>query len=137
MFWNTGGKIKTIARVGLKICIILSVLGSIIGVLGSIELAENSEAAVWLALAFVLAGALTILICWIASLFVYGYGQLIEQSEQQTDLLCRMAENGDRLMQGKPVFCDSNGEPQTAKFDINRVPAWKRVEMERQNQSQQ
>ena len=74
MFDNIGGKIKALAKVLCWIGIVLFVISGIVTMLQ-----EQSDQAV-------LAGILTIivgcLLSWIGSFFAYGFGQLIENTDE-------------------------------------------------------
>lgn len=87
MFTNIGGKIKTLAKVFCWIGIIASVICAIV------LWTQNSRYNPTIALGFgVLIGG--VLSSWIGSFFMYGFGQLIEETtcnrmmlEQMLDIL--------------------------------------------------
>ncbi len=84
MFDNIGGKINALAKVLCWIGIVLSVIfGIAIMTSGNARLALNgnyaSGSSVVVGLIFTVFGCL---ISWIGSFFAYGFGQLIENSEE-------------------------------------------------------
>ena len=82
MFDNIGSKIMKLAKVLCWIGIILSVISGIIIIAGG---ANNSRAYGYNSGPSVLTGILTIvfgcLASWIGSFFTYGFGQLIENTD--------------------------------------------------------
>ena len=84
MFDNIGGKIKTLAKVLCWIGIVLSVIfGIAIMASGSGRLTINgnytSVSSIVIGLIYMVFGCL---ISWLGSFFAYGFGQLIENSEE-------------------------------------------------------
>ena len=85
MFSNIGGKIKTLAKILCWVGIVLSVLS------GVILMASGGESRItvngsYAEVSPVLGGILIIVIgclaSWIGSFFAYGFGQLIENSDE-------------------------------------------------------
>ena len=76
MFNNIGNKIKTYAEVvswiGIIACIILGVISIIVGI------ANESLEAIFIGILVALIGSLS---CWIESFVLYGFGQLVENSD--------------------------------------------------------
>lgn len=77
MFSNIGGKIKATAKVS---CWILIVLFSIMGI---IQMATNAVLAGFIT---IVAGALS---AWVGSFVLYGFGELVENSCIQTNLIIK------------------------------------------------
>jgi hypothetical protein len=76
MFTNVGGKIKTFAQVTA----ILGILGSVIGGLSLTSLDGT------LGFLIIIAGSL---IAWLTSLFLYGFGELVENTAKIESYLNR------------------------------------------------
>ncbi len=85
MFENIGSKIKTLA----KIIFWIEVAGAVIG---GISVAGIDEEFILLAFLIWIAGPL---LAWVSSWFVYGYGQLIENSDTLVALKTDELSNGN------------------------------------------
>ena len=84
MFNNIGGKIKGLARFIFVLCLIIYVLAAIAGgIMVGIGIGRSNEIlGIVLGFgAFVLGAAIGFLIAWIGSFFLFGLGQLIEDTE--------------------------------------------------------
>ena len=84
MFNNIGSKIKTLAKILCWIGIIFSVISGIaIMAAGNSTITINgSYASVSPALTGILVIVFGCLVSWISSFFAYGFGQLIENSDE-------------------------------------------------------
>lgn len=79
MYENVGGKIKGVAKTFTVIGIIISVLLFIVLMIPAGEAAEEgSEAALILPFVVLIIGCI---ISWLSSLVLYGFGQLVENSD--------------------------------------------------------
>ncbi len=78
MFVDIGGKLKTLA----KVIVWLGIIGAVIG--GIVLIAKGSELRSGYETPFIIGGiALMIvgpLLSWIGSLFIYGFGELVERT---------------------------------------------------------
>ena len=77
MFTNIGGKIKGLAKVVCWIGIILSFI------MGVIMMATQGELGVATGLITMIIGALA---SWVGSFVLYGFGELVENSDIRTEL---------------------------------------------------
>ena len=75
MFENCGGKIKALA----KVYTIIGVLSSIIAGIIVFKITENP----WFFLVIVVGG---FLFFWVSALFIYGFGQLVSNSDEMVSL---------------------------------------------------
>lgn len=90
MFDNIGGKLKGLAIVGCSIGIIASIIVTML--LWCTNSFYNSMTG-WIVL---IAGCL---VSWLGSGTCYGFGELIEQSQKQSDYLAQMEKNQKELHQ--------------------------------------
>ena len=93
MFNNVGEKIKLVA-----ICVfIFSIILNVIGALWLCNIFDNIFNAEFatLILIFIVIAALGILLSWIFSLFIYGFGVLITNSEYIVDIHVDMHDDND------------------------------------------
>ena len=74
MFNNIGGKIKALAKVLCWIGIVFSVIGGI-----AMMLSQQADQGVLLGILTIVVGCL---VSWIGSFFAYGFGQLIENTDE-------------------------------------------------------
>ena len=86
MFSNIGGKIKTLAKIICWIGIILSVVTGVIMMIHRTDIVITTSSGAEAIVSPLIAG-LTIIIVgcltsWIGAFFAYGFGQLIENSEE-------------------------------------------------------
>lgn len=81
MFEDIGGKIKVVARVSCYIGIVSSFFGCLANIVTAIE-NYNTPAAIFWLVGLVLFPVLS----WIGSFFLYGFGQLVENSDTLLDL---------------------------------------------------
>ena len=84
MFDNIGGKIKGVAKVTCWIGIIASVISGLVMMI-------DDEDMIAIALLTILVGALA---SWVGSFMVYGFGQLVENSDT---LVAQSKQNGVSL----------------------------------------
>lgn len=82
MFDNIGKKIKSLAEVVTTLGIVFSILAGIVNMINTGFLVG------------VVFMAIGILLSWISSFFIYGFGQLIENSDQMVSLLKQEKGNG-------------------------------------------
>lgn len=82
MFNNVGGKIKVMAQIIGYVGIAFSILGCLGNILTAVDNLYFSSAIYWL-LGLVFLPVLS----WVGSLFLYGFGQLVENSDTLIDLL--------------------------------------------------
>lgn len=86
MFDNIGGKIKTLAKVLCWIGIAFSVITGIAVMFGSVSSVSYNGSRYATGGSSVVAGILIIvlgcLFSWLGSFFAYGFGQLIENSDE-------------------------------------------------------
>lgn len=92
MFDNIGGKMKAFAKILCILGIIGASIGFIVMLIGGIE----AEEAVVIIMSFVVLGV-GILFAWIGSWGLYGFGELIENSDKQTYLLNSIEKKIDRI----------------------------------------
>ncbi|MBP3656739.1 MAG: hypothetical protein J6K32_08595 [Clostridia bacterium] len=85
MFSNIGTKIKSITKSFCLIGMGLSIVGGVLCIISGLVIGEGSL--VWSGLLIGLGCAVA---CWLSSLTLYGFGELIENSCIQTELLLRM-----------------------------------------------
>lgn len=79
MFKNVGGKIKIIAIIIFILGVVSSMGGSIVGAIIATTFIDDF---VLLILLFLFCSLCGILMTWIFSIFIYGFGQLIENSDK-------------------------------------------------------
>ena len=90
MFENVGGKIKSLAEILLIFGMVLIVLGSAIYVFWSVafQYADVLESLL-LGLLFSIVGCFC---CWILMLLMYGFGQLVENSDKNIFLTKKLLD---------------------------------------------
>lgn len=117
MFSDVGAKVKGVAIVTMA----LGVIGSVISGIGMMR---NSF---FLAVILIAVG---ILVSWLGSLLVFAFGELVENS-------AIIASNISSLtyMQEKQSKPKSTTAAKPAGQDYQAMPAWKRVELEKQQKS--
>ncbi len=98
MFRNIGKKIKTLALVICWVQIVINVIGGIAAMV-AIGRVVNPAAGFFLGLLII---ALGVLIAWIGSFLLYGFGQLVDNSDRMTLYLSRMAPTPRRQAQPMP-----------------------------------
>lgn len=101
MFDNPGEKIKTVAKVFFGIGCVSSVLGWI-GVLIIAMESKDGKTALLIALASFLVLAIGVVLSWISSLLLYGFGQLIDNSDRTSatmDTLVNLTAIDNRCQQ--------------------------------------
>ena len=98
MFKNIGKKIKTLALVICWVQIAVNVIGGIAAMV-AIGRVVNPAAGFFLGLLII---ALGVLIAWIGSFLLYGFGQLVDNSDRMTLYLSRMAPTPRRQAQPMP-----------------------------------
>lgn len=81
MFDNIGGKIKSLAQITCWIGIVCSVIWGIV--------VWVEELGFWLGLGIIVLGSLG---SWISAFTLYGFGQLIENSDYQKDYLKKLVD---------------------------------------------
>ena len=81
MWDNIGGKIKTLAKVIFWVQSVLALIGVILSWFIVNWRYLNSTVIILIILGSILALAIAILIFWVCSFLLYGFGQLIESSE--------------------------------------------------------
>ena len=99
MFDEVGGKIKVLAKV---ICVI----GIIASVITGVVFMTRSHAAALLGLVIMVAGSLC---SWVGTFFIYGFGQLIENSDKlvyKTDTLVSRVKNLEANAKTAPLASD-------------------------------
>lgn len=82
MFNNIGGKIKVVAKVSCYVGMAFSILGCLGNILTAVDNLYFSSAIYWL-LGLIFLPVLS----WVGSLLIYGFGQLIENSDTLIDLM--------------------------------------------------
>lgn len=86
MFSNISGKLKTLAKVLCWVGIIFSVISGAVILSGGNSISSITVSGTSFAVSPVAAGIIIIVIgcltSWISSLFIYGFGQLIENTEK-------------------------------------------------------
>jgi len=120
MFENIGKKIKTYAKVITWLGIIFSALVFLLACVNAGASSGDSA----LVVAGLIYAIVLGLLSWISSFFTYAFGELVEQSQWQTEYLYRL------LSSKESALYNANGAG-------SAVPAWKRVQMERQSQDPQ
>ena len=146
MYDNLGGKIMGLAIITFAIEAIGSVISGIIMCIGDM----------------ILLGLLTmvggVLVAWISSWFIYGFGQVIETTEATHNLLeswhdeySRSKNAPTKLNEKVPTWkrveqtaaSKYSAEPTAATTTHNAapigeyIPAWKRVQMEQESKKQE
>ncbi len=107
MFNNIGRKIKTLAVVLFWIMMILGVLGSLIGGISIIATTGRYDdtGVVFGILTIIFGSGFAFLFSWIGSFFMYGFGQLIDDSEinrQTNQQILRRLESGSASAASNP-----------------------------------
>lgn len=87
MFNNVGGKMKTVTKIYFLVCMILSVLfGAVLMLIGLINIVDGEVASGFM---LIFLGIIVIPICglsgWLIALPLYGYGQMIENTDKMAD----------------------------------------------------
>ena len=119
MFRNIGRKIKKLALVLFWISLVIGVLGSLItGIVMIATAGRWSPGMVFAGIGIIIFGSgITFLFSWIGSFFMYGYGQLIDDTEinrkTNQELLKRMGGSvrGSDPMNGIPQYENSYAAP--------------------------
>lgn len=96
MFNNIGGKIKKLAEITCLLGILASIAGGII-----ILIAAPTRSGIAILLAAIAAIVLGSLASWISSFVLYGFGELVENSCIQTELMIKK-EKGLRKSEIQP-----------------------------------
>ena len=86
MFSNSGGKIKTLARIICVLGIVISIFGGLILIIQGASFHESSLTVTGVLVLF--AGTIG---SWIGSFFAYGFGELIEN----TTVIAELAAKAD------------------------------------------
>ena len=114
MFDNIGGKLKTIALTAAIINMIVFAIGGI--VLIFIE-------SFWMGLLFIVLG---VLVSWLESTTLYGFGELIEATVQNKDYLKKIADSMER--QEKERAADSMNKKESPAQDtiksVQTINGW-------------
>lgn len=125
MFRNIGKKIMSLARVISGIIIALFSIGGIIIIVEAVNKEEDG-----LIISGLLVIAIGILVAWLSSFMLYGYGQLIENTSKlneineslksiramyATDRMTR--ENNTYAPESKTIFCPTCGTRTTCPID--------------------
>ena len=131
MYENIGGKLKGLAKV---ICIIGMVLSCISGLLVIVGTADSYMAAEGVLYGLLTAG-LGSLISWLSNMAIYGFGHLIEKQEETADAAEEIADILRRNLRNGSFGSIAAPQTPSASFSTatnsqERIPAWKRVEME-------
>ncbi len=109
MFNNIGGKIKQLAELITAFGIIASIVGGLV-IMG---LGSDGEMLV----PGLLIGVLGVLISWIFSFVLYGFGQLIESNEEEVLLLKRLSHKNDTVETNMPK--QNTEQVHKSQFDSN------------------
>ena len=115
MFENIGKKIKTYAKVITWLGIIFSALMLVLMCFEAGTSGGNGA----LVVAGLIYAIVLGLLSWISSFFTYAFGELVEQSQWQTEYLYRL------LSSKESALYNANGTGSS-------VPTWKRVQSEQQ-----
>ena len=89
MFGNVGGKIKAVSKVVCWLGIIASVLSGFIVLSEGIGYRADKDLLV-IGILIILIGSLA---SWIGSFITYGFGQLVENTSIQTELLSKLVDS--------------------------------------------
>jgi len=117
VFNNIGRKIKTLAVVLFWIMMILGVLGSLIGGISMIATTGRYDdtGVVFGILIIIFGSGFAFLFSWIGSFFMYGFGQLIDDSEinrQTNQQILRKLESGSAPTAPNPEPYRSTTNPE-------------------------
>ena len=85
MFSNIGGKIKNLATVIFWIGIVISVISAITVIL---------KASILLGILYLIMG---FLFSWIGNFFLYAFGEIADNCEQQTAILKSLRDNQEKM----------------------------------------
>lgn len=91
MFKNVGKKIKTLSKVLFWLGIVLVVLMLVLMPFLAAETANTSPAA--LLVAIIPTFAIIFVSSWLSALLLYGFGELIEKTQQNNEYLAQIAAN--------------------------------------------
>ena len=101
MYKNIGKKIKAFAVIVTVILMLASVVGGLILIVQGIDIVDYHEET---GLSLILFGIASIivgcLVAWISSFVLYGYGQLVDN----TDKMVKLLENGAMPIAPAPVY---------------------------------
>ena len=106
MFRNMGGKIKKLAKFICWTCIVLSILGGAVlmlagfaaqSILQEIELEFLQLDNMGILIVGVAVMVLGSLVSWLSSLFLYAFGELIDNHSQETAMLRNEVSRKERL----------------------------------------
>ena len=104
MFRNIGRKIKTLALVLFWISLASGVIASLIG--GIVRFIDGRVAMIFAGIGIIIFGAaFSFLVSWIGSFFMYGFGQLIDDTEinrQTNQQILRRLESGSASAASNP-----------------------------------
>ncbi len=88
MFNNIGGKIKGLARVFCAIGIILALVGGISNIAIGAGMRNGGERLIAFGIAILVVG---VILAWVGSFLLYGFGQLVENSDIRTEIMAQQA----------------------------------------------
>lgn len=123
MFNNVGSKIKTLAKVCTWIGIIFSCLyGLVLIIMSLANINYMGGAAVLGIFLGLIIAALGWLISWLSNLKLYGFGQLVENSDiiaRNTEIMARGTSS-----YGTPGAAPSYGTPDIASYTPGAAPSY-------------
>ena len=107
MFDNIGGKIKTLAVV---VCVLGIICFVIIGmVMLGMAAEEEDEALAYMGFGYMIGGSI---LSWIGSFFLYGFGELIENSAESKESLRRIERSLGKMSKDVSSSSDQNDDPE-------------------------
>ncbi len=87
MFNNIGGKIKALAKVVTWLGILGSVISGIVMISNANSYYRTNSALIWSGLLTIVLGSL---FSWLASFILYGFGELVDNSQHAADAMDQM-----------------------------------------------
>lgn len=121
MYSNIGGKIKTVAVLG---CIIGIIASLIVGIL-MISQSSYYNPTVVSGVIVIIAGSL---VSWIGSFCLFGFGELIEKTDENNEILSKIERNlvalNDKILEEEETRAEEGRkktEPQECKIDTGRA----------------
>ena len=79
MYNNIGKKIKGLVKVLLTISIIFIAIAAVAGIIAAFASGMEAGPAILVAIGILIAAALWILITWISTWMLYGYGEIVDK----------------------------------------------------------
>lgn len=111
MFSNIGRKIKIVAKVVFVLGIVVTILVALFGVSSSTSFTVNGRkiyvsdnSGIFLSIVIILAGGF--ISSWLSSLFIYGFGELIERT-------CGIDDKVALLLSNKEMYVPKQGNSST------------------------